>query len=229
MKVCAAIPVYNNKGVLRKTFNRIPKHVFDHIVICDDKSPDGSVDEARSLGVGVIAHEVNKGYGANQKSLFNNAIENNCDIICLIHGDGQYPPEMVDEIIKPINEGVADVVYGSRMMDKGSAKKGGMPLWKRLGNKLLTGIFNYELGINLTDVATGFIAYHRRVIEQTNWRDFDDRWTFDESMIMEVAKKKFRIKEIAIPTYYGEDTSSIGLFDAIKYGLKLTLKVVRES
>jgi len=215
------------KKLCKKTYDDIPKEDVDKIILVDDCSRDNTVELAKKLGLHVVVHEKNKGYGGNQKTGYTSALKDDADIVVLLHPDYQYDPTKISEIIKPIQEGKADVVYGSRMKIPGQAKSGGMPGWKRFGNRMLTFYFNTFLGTKITDAASGYIAYQRKVLETIPFMRNDDGFCFDEEAIIQIVANKFRIAEIPIPTRYEEDSSSIDTWKSIKYGISLFTKVLR--
>lgn len=226
-KVIVVMPAYNAAKTLEEAYREIPRKFVDEILLVDDCSEDNTAEISRRLGIKTIVHKKNKGYGGNQKTCYKNALKDGADIVVMLHPDRQYDPKKIPEIIKPLKEDNADVVYGSRMLVRGMAKKGGMPLWKRIGNFLLTVYMNMMIGSDLTDSATGYIAYSRKVLESIPFEHNDDGFCFDEEAIIQCASKKFRIAEVPIPTRYDIYSSSIGLKKAIKYGLTLFFKVMQ--
>lgn len=226
-KVTVVMPAYFAEKTLEKTYKDIPKTYVDEIILVDDASKDKTVEIAKKLGLNVIVHKKNKGYGANQKTCYIAALKGKADIIVLLHPDYQYDPKKIPRLIKPIQEDNADVVYGSRMLTKGGAKRGGMPWWKRLGNRALTLYFKLFLKIKITDAATGYIAYSRKVLETIPFMRNSNGMTFDEEAMIQIASKKFRIAEIPIPTKYEDASSSTSFPNCIKYGMRLFWKIVR--
>ena len=226
-KVIVVMPAYKAEKTLEKTYRAIPKGSYDEVIVVDDHSPDNTVKIAKKLGLKVIVHEKNKGYGANQKTCYTAALKDGAEIVVMVHPDFQYDPKLVPEITKPIREGKADVVYGSRMLQKGGAQKGGMPRYKQVGNFLLTSFFNFMLNTHLTDAATGYISYNKNVLKSIHFMRNDDGFTFDEEVIIQIAAKRFRIAEIPIPTKYEDDSSSIDFWKSVKYGISLFTKVLR--
>ncbi len=228
LKVVVVMPAYNAAKTLEKTYKDIPRKYVDRIILVDDGSQDKTVEIANKLDIDkVIVHKANRGYGANQKTCYKNALRDNADIIVMLHPDYQYDPKKIPEMVKPIKKGEADVVYGSRMLVRGMAKNGGMPLWKRAGNFLLTSYFNVMMGTNLTDSATGYIAYSKKVLETISFECNDDGFCFDEEAIIQCQHNKFKMIEVPIPTLYGKDSSTIGLKKSIKYGVTLLFKIMQ--
>ncbi len=226
-KVTIVMPAYNAEKTVEKTYRDIPKGCYDEIILVDDVSRDKTVEVAKKLGLIVIQHQKNKGYGGNQKTCYTEALKRGADIVVLLHPDYQFDPKAIPELIKPLLEETADVVYGSRMMMKDSAKKGGMPFYKRLGNRLLTLYFNLMLGTRLTDAATGLIAYGRKVLETIPFNKNSDGFTFDEEAIIQCKFFGFRMTEVPIITRYEKDSSSISLKKSIKYGITLFMRIIR--
>lgn len=225
-KVIVVMPAYNAEKTLEKTYNDVPKQLIDEIILVDDVSQDKTVEISKKLGITTIVHEKNTGYGGNQKTCFKTALSHGADIIIMIHPDHQYDPKKIPEVLKAFQQG-ADVVRGSRTLIKGDAKKGGMSLYRRFGNFLTTITINLMLGTKLTDVPTGYIAYRREVLETIPFLKNDDGWTFDEELIIQCVFYNFNMKEIAIPTRYEDDSSSIGILKSIKYGLNILKRLIR--
>ncbi|GAG04409.1 unnamed protein product, partial [marine sediment metagenome] len=217
---------YNAEQTLEKTYKDIPKKYVDDVILVDDASKDDTVKISRKLGIKTIVHKKNKGYGANQKTCYKAALKQGADIIILLHPDYQYDPKRIPAMVKPIKEGKADIVYGSRMLIEGDAKKGGMPTYKRIGNRTLTIYFNIMLGTKLTDSATGYIAYSRKVLETIPFLRNDDGFKFDEETIIQCVDRGFRMTEIPIPSRYEDESSSISFRKAAKYGFGLFIKVL---
>lgn len=219
------MPAFMAESTLKKTYNSIPKALRKDVILVDDCSTDETVKISKSLGIQTIIHEENKGYGANQKTCFDNALAKSADVVVLLHPDFQYNPASVPRLIKPIMDNKADIVYGSRMYIKGLAKKGGMPSWKRFGNFLLTSFFNIMLGIKLTDAASGFIAYKSDVLKKIPYKLNDDGFCMDEQIMIQASGANFRMKEIPILTRYEKASSSISFERSIGYGVTLLSEV----
>lgn len=221
------MPAYNAEKTLKKTYFKIPKEYRKNIILTDDYSSDRTIEIAKKIGIKIIQHKKNKGYGANQKTCFNAALKEGADIIVMLHPDYQYDPKKIPEMIEPIKKGEADVVYGSRMLIRGSAKKGGMPFYKRIGNFILTTYMNFMLGTKITDSATGYIAYSSKVLKKIYYKYNHDGFCFDEETMIQIAESKSRITEIPIPVRYEEISSSISLKKSIKYGITLFFKMLQ--
>ncbi|MBI3034040.1 glycosyltransferase family 2 protein [Candidatus Woesearchaeota archaeon] len=225
-KITVVMPAYNAEKTLEKTYKDIPKGCIDEAILVDDVSRDATVKVAKKLGLTVIRHERNKGYGGNQKTCYTEALKRGADVVVLLHPDYQFDPKAIPALIKPILDGKADVAYGSRMMAKGSAKKGGMPLYKRIGNRMLTAYFNIMLGTKLTDAATGLIAYSRKALETIPYQKNSNGFTFDEEAIIQCRYFRFRMAEIPIITRYEKESSTISLKKSIKYGMTLFWRII---
>ena len=227
MKVIVVMPAYNAAQTLEKTYNEIPRGYVDEIILVDDCSRDDTVEIARKLGLKVIVHKKNKGYGGNQKTCYQNALKMGADIIIMLHPDYQYDPKAIPRILKMFEEDKADVVYGSRTYSKKSAIKGGMPVWKILGNSTLNIMTNWVCGTKLTDVPTGYITYSRKVLDTIPFMRNSDGWTFDEEVIIQASASGFRLREIPILTRYEEESSSMQFIPSVKYGWSLFKSLLR--
>jgi glycosyltransferase involved in cell wall biosynthesis len=168
-QVVVVMPAYNAARTLANTVALIPRDVVDHLILVDDGSRDATVDLARELGIDVIPHHHNAGYGANQKTCYTIALQLGADVVVMLHPDGQYDPAVIPELVLPIADDRADFVLGSRMLIEGGAKAGGMPTWKRLTNRVLTTIENAAMGTKLSEAHTGYRAYSRRFLERVPW------------------------------------------------------------
>ncbi|MBU4343416.1 MAG: glycosyltransferase family 2 protein [Candidatus Omnitrophica bacterium] len=217
-KVIVVMPAYNAGLTLEKTYKDIPKDIVGEIILCDDSSTDNTVEIARRLGLKVIVHDKNKGYGANQKTCYRDALRKAADIVIMLHPDYQYDAKEIPGLIRPIREGTADVVLGSRILNKG-ALKGGMPLYKYISNRLSTIYENKVLGLNLSEYHTGLRAYSRRFLETVNWKDYSDDFLFDGEILIDAVRHGFKIKEVPIETRYFKEASQISPIRGIKYGI----------
>jgi len=220
-KVIIAIIAYKAEKTLEKTYRAIPLEWVDEVILGDDGSPDNTVEISRKLGIKTLVHEKNKGYGENQKMCYREALKDGGDIIVMLHGDFQYDPSCIPEMVKPIAEGRADVTFGSRMLLKDGALKGGMPLWKFIPNKVLTYIEDSVYGLGLSEYHTGYRAYSRKVLTtipfEQNARDF----AFDAEVFPQLKIGGFRVAEVAIPTRYFAEASSPNLKASTVYGLQV--------
>lgn len=228
-QVIAVLPAYNAARTLKRTVDDIPKDLVNDILLVDDASRDNTVEVARELGLKTIQHKKNRGYGGNQKTCYTNALAMGADIVVMVHPDHQYDPKAIPELVRPILEGRADAVFGSRMMIKGRALSGGMPRWKFFANIILTKLENAVLRLSLTEYHSGFRAYSRRALETVPFEKNSDDFVFDTEIIVQLKIAKLHIEEIPIQTRYFPEASMIGLKRSITYGmgiLKTLLKYV---
>lgn len=217
-KVVVVLPAYNAGATLQRTCDEIPRHLVDEIILCDDASSDDTVARARSLGIEhIIEHKNNRGYGGNQKSLYNAALETGGDIIIMLHPDYQYTPKLIPTMVNIIGENLYPVVLGSRILGKG-AIKGGMPLYKYLANRTLTALQNLLVNYKLSEYHTGYRAFSRQVLESIPFNENSDDFIFDNEMLSQIIYKGFEIAEVTCPTKYFEEASSINLRRSMKYG-----------
>ena len=226
-KVVVVMPARNAARTLEATVNGIPVDWVDEIILVDDKSTDNTVEVARELPLHVVWHPHNVGYGGNQKTCYLEALQRDADIIVMLHPDGQYEPSLIPEMLGPIVRGEADLVLGSRFAQAGMARAGGMPLWKYVANRSLTGIENRLLGTHLSEMHTGYRAYSRRLLLEVPFLRNALDFSFDSEMIMQAAHFGYRIAEVPARTRYFDDASSIALGPSIVYGLKTLWAGVR--
>jgi glycosyltransferase involved in cell wall biosynthesis len=218
-KVIVVMPAYNASKTLEKTYNEIPFDLVDEVILCDDKSTDNTADKARSIGIKhVIVHEINKGYGGNQKSLYNKALELGGDIVIMLHPDYQYTPMLIPAMVNIIGDDLYPVVLGSRILGKG-ALKGGMPIWKYIANRFLTLTENILINYKLSEYHTGYRAFSRPVLEKINYNINSDDFVFDNEMLSQIVYAGFDIAEVTCPTKYFPEASSINFVRSSKYGL----------
>ncbi|MBK8347076.1 MAG: glycosyltransferase family 2 protein [Saprospiraceae bacterium] len=218
-KVVVVLPAYNAALTLRKTYEEIPFDLVDEVILCDDASRDNTVALAGEIGIKhIIRHEKNKGYGGNQKSLYNKALELGGDIIIMLHPDYQYTPLLIPSMVNIIGEELYPVVLGSRILGKG-ALKGGMPLYKYIANRFLTLTQNLLIGYKLSEYHTGYRAFSREVLQAIKFNQNSDDFIFDNEMLSQIIYKGFDIAEVTCPTKYFEEASSINFTRSSKYGL----------
>lgn len=222
MKVVVVMPAYNAAKTLEKTYYDIPQGIVDKIILVDDESSDNTVEIARRLGLRVIVHERNKGYGGNQKTCYDEALQVGANIIVMIHPDYQYDSQLIPELIKPILEDKADVVLGSRIRTRKETLDGGMPRYKYIGNRFLTLIENIVTGQNLSEWHTGFRAFSKRFLETVPYKFNSNDFVFDSQILIQAVSFGFKFAEISVPARYFKDASSINFRRSIVYGL-LTL------
>jgi glycosyltransferase involved in cell wall biosynthesis len=216
-KVIVVMPAYNAAKTLEATYNDIPKDEVDEIILVDDASHDETVKKAKELGLKVFVHPKNRGYGGNQKTCYTEALREGADIIVMLHPDYQYDPKLIPEIIKPIKEGKADLVLGSRLLSK-TALSGGMPLYKFISNRFLTFVENLVLNQHLSEFHTGFRAYSRRLLTTIPFMNNSENFVFDTEVIVQTVFFGFKIAEIPCPTRYLKDSSSINFINSVIYG-----------
>lgn len=217
--ISIVLPAYNAERTLEKTYREIPFDIVDHVILVDDSSKDHTLEVAEKLGIRpIVRHEANLGYGANQKSCYDRALELESDIIVMLHPDYQYTPRLIHAMCYVIADGVYDVVLGSRILGRG-ALKGGMPLYKYMANRFLTLFQNFMMGQKLSEYHTGFRAFSKRVLKSINYHANSDDFVFDNQMIAQIFYAGFEIAEITCPTSYFKEASSINLTGGIRYGL----------
>ena len=218
-KLVVILPAYNAAKTLKKTYDEIPFDIVDEVVLVDDKSSDNTADLAREIGINhVIVHEENKGYGGNQKSCYNKAMELNADIVVMLHPDYQYTPKLIESMAHLIANDVYQVVIGSRILGKG-ALKGGMPIYKYIANRFLTLSQNILMRQKLSEYHTGYRMFSGKVLKDINYNINSDDFIFDNQMLAQICYKGYEIAEITCPTKYFEDASSINVARSTKYGI----------
>lgn len=218
-KIVVVLPAYNAAKTLEKTYNEIPFDIVDEVILVDDASKDNTSNEAKRIGIKhVIKHDKNKGYGGNQKSCYNKALEIGGDIVVMLHPDYQYSPKLLRSMCYLLADGEYEVVIGSRILGKG-ALKGGMPIYKYIANRLLTLSQNILMNQKLSEYHTGYRAFTANVLKSINYNINSDDFIFDNQMIAQIFYAKFQIAEITCPTKYFEEASSINFARSSKYGL----------
>ncbi|GAB4255144.1 MAG: glycosyltransferase family 2 protein [Saprospiraceae bacterium] len=218
-KVVVVLPAYNAALTLEKTFAEIPFPLVDEVILCDDASKDETVRTAKKLGIKhIIQHSDNRGYGGNQKSLYNKALELGADIVIMLHPDYQYTPKLIPSFVNIIGEELYPVVLGSRILGKG-ALKGGMPLYKYIANRFLTLFQNLLINYKLSEYHTGYRAFDSKVLRAINFNENSDDFVFDNEMLSQIIYAGFDIAEVTCPTKYFDEASSINLTRSIRYGL----------
>lgn len=218
-KVVVVLPAYKAAKTLPQTYHEIPFDIVDEVILVDDNSPDDTISVAKSLGIAhIIKHDRNKGYGGNQKTCYNKALELGADIVVMLHPDYQYTPKLIQSMCYLIANDVYPVVIGSRILGKG-ALKGGMPLYKYVANRFLTFSQNLLMGQKLSEYHTGYRAYSGEVLRSINYNINSDDFIFDNQFIAQIFNKGYEIAEITCPTKYFEEASSINFVRSSKYGL----------
>jgi len=218
-KITVVLPAYNAEKTLEMTYKEIPFEIVDHVILVDDSSRDQTIKIAEKLGIQhIVRHGTNLGYGGNQKSCYDKALELDSDIIVMLHPDYQYTPRLIHSMSYVIANGVYDVVLGSRILG-GRALKGGMPLYRYIANRILTLFQNIMMGQKLSEYHTGFRAFSQNVLSSIDYHLNSDDFVFDNQMIAQILYAGFEIAEITCPTHYFKESSSINLRRSIKYGL----------
>ena len=217
-RVVAVMPAYNASSTLRKTLADIPDGTVDEVVLVDDCSSDNTVEVARDLGLTVIEHERNLGYGGNQKTCYRYALENQAEYIVMIHPDYQYDSRVIPLAVEILRLGICDCVLGSRIRTRKEALDGGMPPYKYFANRLLTIVENIALGQNLGDFHSGFRAYRREVLETIPFERNSDDFVFDSQFLAQTVRFGFKLGDIPVPVRYFAEASSINFRRSLKYG-----------
>lgn len=219
-KVIIIMPAYNAESTLEKTVGDIPEEYRNNILLTDDCSTDNTVALAQKLGLNVIQHESNKGYGANQKTCYKTALEDGADYIIMIHPDYQYDSRVIPFALGFLTTDICDVVLGSRIRTRRETLESGMPLYKYISNRVLTIVENFVLGQNLGDFHSGFRVYTRQVLETIPFENNSDDFVFDSQFLAQAAYYGFRIGDIPIPTRYFPEASSINFKRSLQYGIQ---------
>jgi glycosyltransferase involved in cell wall biosynthesis len=218
-KIAVVLPAYNAARTLEQTYREIPLDVVDEVVLVDDRSADDTLVVAKALGIRhVIQHDVNLGYGGNQKTCYDTALGLGADIVVMLHPDYQYTPKLVRAMVAVLAEDVYDVVLGSRILGNG-ALLGGMPLYKYVANRAITAFENVVIGQKLSEYHTGFRAYRRRVLESIPYARNSDDFIFDNQFLVQAHAFGFRIAELTCPTKYFAEASSINFKRSLRYGI----------
>jgi len=226
-RIFIVIPAYNAEDTLEDVLKRIPDEFKnkDRVIVVDDASTDRTHQIARDFGAIFIKHPKNRGYGGAQKTGFIEALKRGADVAVLLHADGQYPPEDIPRMIKPIIDNECEAVSGSRILG-GNVLRGGMPHYKYFGSLFLTSLENIFFGMGISEFHSGYRAYSRRVLENINFNLNSDKFIFDSEILLQIKEKKMKIKEVKIPTFYGAEVSYL---DPIKYGLRILGIIIRYS
>ena len=225
-KIVVVMPAYNAAKTLKITYDAIPHQAVDQVILVDDGSTDKTLDIARELQLTAFVHTRNFGYGANQKTCYTEALKEGADIVVMLHPDYQYDPTLVPEIVAPIKAGEADIVLGSRFLS-GSTMEQGMPWWKFLGNKFLTALENWTLGLQLSEYHTGYRAYSRRALEEIPFPLNSDKFVFDQEILVQATHLGLKIKEVPVPTKYFPEASNASFVDSVIYGLSILMLLSR--
>ncbi len=227
-KILIFIPTRNTAATIEKTFNLIPEHIRNaaEFIVVDNASTDNSVEIAEKLGLKVIRHDRDRGYGGSNKTAFDYAQSIDVDIFVILHSDCQYDPAIMDRVLDPMLRGEADAVFGSRIMGK-KALQGGMPWWKYCANRFLTWLENWSLGAKLSEYHTGYRIYSMQLLRSIPYQYDSDNWLFDSEIIFQILHYGFRVIEVPIPTTYKGPISSISFSTGVVYGLSVLGLIVR--
>jgi glycosyltransferase involved in cell wall biosynthesis len=217
-KVIVVLPAYNAEQTLNQTYSEIPVEIVDKVLMVDDNSIDNTVALAKKLGIETIVHDLNYGYGRNQKTCYSEALGQGADIIVMVHPDYQYTPKLITAMASMIAYGVYDAVLGSRILG-GKALGGGMPVYKYIANRFLTAFQNLIFGSKLSEFHTGYRAFSRKVLETLPLNENSDDFIFDNEMLAQIIYFGYSIGEISCPTRYSMGTSSINFARSVKYGI----------
>ncbi len=233
MRVGVLVVAYNAAATLADTLDRLPESfaaTVDEVLVCDDASPDETWDvalrylERTHLPLTVIKHPQNLGYGGNQKAGYHWAIDHGLDVVVLLHGDGQYAPEVIESIVDPLVRGEADAVFGSRMLERGKARAGGMPMYKYVGNRILSTFQNKVIGLELSEWHSGYRAYRVDALTDIQLDGYSNGFDFDTEIILGLHAAGKKIAEVPIPTYYGDEICHV---NGMKYAKDVTFDVLR--
>jgi glycosyltransferase involved in cell wall biosynthesis len=219
-RVVVVMPAYNAEKTLERTLGDVPRAWADEIILVDDASTDGTADLARRLGLRTVVHPRNRGYGANQKTCYREALAAGAEAVVMIHPDHQYDPRVIPDLVVPILAGEADAVFGSRMLG-GRPLEGGMPRWKYYANVFLTACANAAFLVYFTEIHSGLRAYSRRYLESVRLDANSDDFIFDTQIIAQGVAKGMRFREIPIETRYFDEASQIGFRRSLRYGFSI--------
>jgi glycosyltransferase involved in cell wall biosynthesis len=225
-KVVVVMPAYNAARTLHMTYSDLPRDMVDLVILVDDHSSDETAKIARELGLELFVHDRNYGYGANQKTCYREALKAGADIVVMVHPDYQYDPTLLPEIVRPLQEGSADVVLGSRLMGINPVQQG-MPWWKYVSNRFLTWVENVTFGLQLSEYHTGYRAFRREVLEAVNLETNSDKFIFDQEILAQIVALNMRITEVPVPTRYFAQASSASFFQSTVYGLSILVLLAK--
>ena len=218
-KIVVVLPAYNAAKTLKITYDEIDFNIVDEVILVDDRSHDETLQVARELGIHhIVEHKVNRGYGGNQKSCYQKALELGGDIVIMLHPDYQYTPLLIPSMAHLLSSGLYEVVLGSRILGKG-ALRGGMPVYKYVANRFLTLFQNIMMGAKLSEYHTGYRAFTRKVLESVNFESNSDNFVFDNQMLAQIWYHGYEIAEITCPTKYFKEASSINVRNSMVYGM----------
>ncbi|HNW43639.1 MAG TPA: glycosyltransferase family 2 protein [Elusimicrobiales bacterium] len=227
MKKIIVLPAYNAVKTLAETLASLSPAAFDEIILVDDCSSDGTYELALKLGIKAVRHERNRGYGGNQKTCYTLALEHGADIVVMLHPDYQYDPRVIPFMTGIIEKDICDVVLGNRIRTRAEALSGGMPVYKYIANRFLTGVENLVAGQNMGEWHSGLRAYSRAALEKINWLENSEGFAFDSEFLFVAAFKGLRLGDIPVPAKYFPDMSSLAFAGGVRYGL-MTLMAAGE-
>jgi glycosyltransferase involved in cell wall biosynthesis len=216
-KVVITMPAYRAAGTLRQTVAAIPNGAADELILVDDASTDDTAAVARELGIHVVVHDQNRGYGGNQKTCYATALERGAEIVVMLHPDYQYEPSAVPLLLAPILSGYADMTFGSRFAGLSDPRDGGMPLYRYVGNRLTSAVENLILGSRFTELHSGMRAYTRRCLSSLPFQDYSDDFLFDSQLLIDAVTLGLSVVEVPIPTRYTRESSSISVGASLSY------------
>lgn len=224
VKRMIVMPAFNAEKTLSATISAIPdRHLFDQILVVDDCSSDGTVGLAQSLGLRVIVHSENLGYGGNQKTCYTESLKSGAETVVMLHPDGQYDPRVLPAMVQLVELGICDVLLGSRIRTRQEALDGGMPIWKYVANRGLTFMENFALGQTLGEFHSGLRCYSRRALETVNFMANSNDFVFDQEFMIQAAHAKLKLGDIPVPVWYFPEASSINFKRSVKYGTQTLL------
>lgn len=226
-KVIVIMPAYNAEATLEKTFRDIPKGIVAEVILTDDGSSDSTVEIAKKLGITVLCHDKNRGYGGNQKTCYDAALKNGADVVVMIHPDYQYDPRVIPFAVGFLTSDICDVIIGNRIRTRRETLECGMPLYKYISNRFLTIIENAILGQNLGDFHSGFRVYRREVLETIKYNENSNDFIFDTEFLAQCIFWRFRVGDVPIPTRYFPEASSINFRRSLKYGIQTILVMLK--
>jgi glycosyltransferase involved in cell wall biosynthesis len=226
-RIIVVMPAFNAAQTLERTWRQIPPGWVDKIILVDDASRDETVEVARTLSLELIKHHRNVGYGGNQKTCYTAALREDADVVVMLHPDGQYDPTLLPDLVRPILAGQADMVLGSRFLDPGGARSGGMPLYKYVSNRFLTTVENRVLRRRFRELHTGYRAYSRTFLETIPYLRNADDFVFDTQVIAQAVAWRMRIVEVPVATKYFPEASSASFEQSLVYGVKTLLTMLR--
>ena len=218
-KIIVVMPAYNAEKTVNDTYRDLPKDLISEVILVDDSSGDKTVEKAKKLGITVYVHKKNRGYGANQKTCYDESLKRNPDIVVMVHPDYQYDAKLVGVLCEPVVNGRADIMLGSRIQTRNQVMAGGMPIWKYFANRVLTLVENLTMGLNLSEYHTGFRAFSAEVLRTVPYHKFSDDFVFYQQILISALSCGFNISEVPIPCKYFKDASSINFKRSAKYGL----------